>query len=308
MSMSEKKKCSYAESVKKRIVNTVPHEYLNGTFNGKTYLHVCKEQKYNFIDNRFPKYGNIKGCLSCDEIDYHKGINNLNSSQAMCINYFKKFFEKKEYELLLLDTFRDMGLNIPKGILIKHAQFEYRPNPAENTNFDFYIVLSNDRHISIEVKYTENDFGKTQKNAEPKHKYIDKWNNQYRALLDKCVYFDEISVCDNNHKCMASGTLVGNCLHRNNCTFYQFYQNYQIYRNIAYAEQNDDIVVFLTPEENSGLDAEREFINSFAQQHNTKNIVNLYWESLINRTIINATEEDCRQYFMKFKDKYFPHG
>ena len=93
------------------MVNTVPQEHLGGIFNGRKYNHICKEQKYNFIDHCFPTYGNIKGCLNYDKIDYHRGITHLNSSQAMCINYFKKFFETEKYESLLAEILLMHGID-----------------------------------------------------------------------------------------------------------------------------------------------------------------------------------------------------
>jgi len=304
--LKSQEKSSYAEKVKERIVHTVPELYLNGTYKGRRYKHLCKEQKYNFIDYQFPEYCALKGNLSRDKINYHIGIKNLNSSQAMCINFFKKFFETDADEHLLLDILRDLNIDIPHELSITSAQFEYVPNPYENTNFDFFMVLSDGRHISFEIKYTENNFGKIGKPAVSQDKYIIKWHKYYRPLLEKCPYFKKQTDCQYQYSCMMNGELDNQCKHNNDCIFFQFFTHYQICRNIAYAENKNDIVIFLTPKENDALENERMFIESFAEEASTKNILNIYWETLINRSILRANSNDLRQYLERFRDKYFP--
>lgn len=87
---------------------------------------------------------------------------------------------------------------------------------------------------------------------------------------------------------------------------YEFYQHYQIHRNIAYAESIIDYVLFLSPRENYHLNNDRAYIDKFAQDHSTSNIKNIYWEDLLDSTLdVVSNNAGALEYFRQFKYKYF---
>ena len=90
-------KKSYEVTVKERMLKKFPSELLGGAYHGRSYPHIFKELKDNFIDGRYPVKKCLKGNLTDSEIKYHYA-EHLNSSQTMCISYFKKFFESEKYE------------------------------------------------------------------------------------------------------------------------------------------------------------------------------------------------------------------
>ena len=272
--MTYSKKNAYAEAVKQRIVQVLPEKDRYGLWYGRSYPHICQDRRDNFIDGT----ETLRGKLSGKKFSFHKGATHLNSSQVLCINFFNKFFDNEQSEGLLLQILRASGLDIADGEHIEDATLEYEPDSKERTNFDFYLQLASDRHISFEVKYTESEFGGISPDRKNPNKYAVKWQDIYLSMVAKSPYLG--GYCDEN----------------------LFYKHYQIHRNIVYAK-NNDIVVFLTPRLNHALDEERRYIDGFC----TPNIRNLYWEDIVSVVLKKtASDPDMYDYFCKFRDKYFP--
>lgn len=245
------------------------------------HYHICKDLRRNFIDGEVPVFCALKGNLFADvKLHYHRWSRCLTSSQVLCISFFKKFFERPEDEAVLLALLRESGLPIPQEAEIANAILEYEPDPAEGTNFDFFLILTDGRHISFEIKYTETEFGGISPSREDPEKYIRKWETIYRSMTMECPYFQ------------AAGGI----------SMEDFYRHYQICRNIAWAGTRADMAVFLTPRENGALDSGRCRIDSFREPH----IRNLYWEELLPQ-LEELLRDDHRlaDYYAAFREKYF---
>ena len=155
---------TFAKKVQKAMGSAIPDWIPRGKWRGVSYGHILTDMRNNFIDGCYPVKCCIKGNLSEGEIKYHQGASHLNSSQVMCINFFKKFFEKEEYEGYLLAVLQCCGISI-EGYKIENAVFEYEPDHEEGTNFDFYLILDDGKRISFECKYTETEFGGISKSS-----------------------------------------------------------------------------------------------------------------------------------------------
>ena len=277
----------FAEKIQKIMVSFLPDWVPRGKYREKEYVHIFLNKSDNFIDGKSPEKCDIKGNLmEGAAIKYHTYASHMNSSQVMCISFFKKFFDNEDYERILLNVLRDCGVEgIGRNDKIIAAAFEYEPerrcnfNEREGTNLDFYMELSSDRKISIEVKYTESEFGSPSDKID-KNKYKNKWNSIYKKMVKDSPFLceSEIKECDD------------------------FCRNYQINRNIAYAGKND-YVLFLTPKANdeAKIKTGREYIEKF---HNAQ-IKNIYWEELMEKTkkAVNSFPE-LKEYYAKFCGKY----
>ena len=107
---------TFAKKVQKAMGSAIPDWIPRGKWRGVSYGHILTDMRNNFIDGCYPVKCCIKGNLSEGEIKYHQGASHLNSSQVMCINFFKKFFEKEEYEgylLAVLCKLRSNGMPVP---------------------------------------------------------------------------------------------------------------------------------------------------------------------------------------------------
>lgn len=294
---------SYEAIVKERMTKKFSETLLGGKFKDRPYPHIFKELKDNFIDGNYPIKKCIKGSLIDEEIKYHYA-EHLNSSQTMCITYFKKFFEKDEYESLLATILMKHGIDTVDGHKFTDAVFEYIPCTTEGTNFDFYLKLDNGKQITWEIKFTEKDFGGT-KGGGANDKYIVKYENVYIPMLRKCVYYDAPDIDCDDYRCLNTGLLTEDCCVSDKCSIHEFYKYYQIRRNILYARTEGDYVLFLTPRENMALDDGRAYIEHYAKKWETDYIRNIYWEDLLETTLsVVSCVPELYDYYTKFKEKY----
>lgn len=307
-------KGEFANDIKDRMALAANPSHVGELWHGRAYGHICKELRYNFIDGDVPLYCNLKQPIG-SKIHYHQGAAHLNSSQVMCISFFKKFFEAPEREGLLLKilnepiTSNSTKDTILAGTTITAAYFEYEPDHAERTNFDFYLELSSGAHISIEVKFTESDFGKISPCRNDSQKYARKWSNTYVSLLKECACAqDKLLTCKNCEQtvmCAKGGILNDSCVRSEDCFIHEFYDHYQIWRNIAYATSPKDIVLFLTPRANDALEVERSYIDEIGSQFDGPIIQNIFWEDLILIALNNTRfDPELHNYFLRFKEKY----
>jgi len=270
-------KKSFSKRIQEIMGERAPKELTGGTWHGVAYPHIYLDKKYNFIDEKYPVLCDIKGDLfSGKEIKYHDGAAHLNSSQVVCIGFFKKFFEKEEWEQILVKALVNLGVPLSSN-QIKCATFEYEPDSAERTNFDFYMVMADGSKISMEIKYTEPEFGGISPDNKDPDKYSRKWISIYQDMVEKSPFL--------------------------NCTEDEFYKHYQVNRNICYAG-NNDIVLFLTPRANDaiGLADGREYIDSYSESY--PNIRNIYWEDLVAEIMKLVSDTVLADYYCKFKEKY----
>ena len=266
---------TFAKKVQKAMGSAIPDWIPRGKWRGVSYGHILTDMRNNFIDGCYPVKCCIKGNLSEGEIKYHQGASHLNSSQVMCINFFKKFFEREEYEGYLLAVLQCCGVSI-EGYKIENAVFEYEPDHEEGTNFDFYLILEDGKRISFECKYTETEFGSISSDKRDPDKYNRKWDHIYKNLIANSTFL----FTDKK----------------------EFYRHYQINRNIVYADSRD-YVLFLTPRANDakGICDGRAYIDNMENQH----IRNIYWEDIIQITLLTVAEcEPLEDYYFKFKSKY----
>jgi len=152
----------------------------------KTYKHILPAYKseYNIIECYRKEFWNSNYGEQMKK-NKHQLFNHLNSSQAMCINFFYPLIEEKALDIIL------NILGIP-GIVqygIDSVCFEKKSEPEMNsssklyrvTNFDFYMKLSSETKLYFEIKYTETEFGRAKHDKE----HIDKFNDIYSKLLAK---------------------------------------------------------------------------------------------------------------------------
>lgn len=273
-------KLTFAKRIKKLMGERTPQELTGGAWQGKgSYPHILKDVDDNFIDKKKLEKCDVKGELfgTDKDIKYHHGAAHLNSSQVMCINFFKKFFEKEQWEDILINLLKACGVQLT-GKSIKEAVFEYEPCRAEKTNFDFYMVLDNGSHVSMEIKYTEAEFGKVVLNQDNLAKYSDKWTNIYLPMVTKSPYLQ--------------------------CNMNDFYKNYQVNRNVCYAGKND-CVLFLTPRANDAAELVegRKYIDSLNRIN--PGIRNIYWEDVVGKLMpLIKNDSELSEYYQEFKKKY----
>jgi hypothetical protein len=137
--------------------------------------------------------------------------------------------------------------------------------------------MSNGQRLSFEIKYTEVEFGGISNDKNDPDKYHRKWNEIYKKRVSDSPFLD--------------------------CSENDFYQNYQINRNIVIA-RTDDQVIFLTPRANNarGIVRGREYIEK--KHEKFSGIMNIYWEDIYKTVISRVNEDVLKKYYIKFGEKY----
>lgn len=241
------------------------------TPNEQKYLHILP-QKYKML--------NVLPTAKMPEIEEHRFIHHLNSSQMMCINFFQPLFNDSEGESILLNLLSQaMGISCPVPEKIDYRKFEYRPCEKERTSFDLYIKLSGDIEIYFEIKYTENCFGKTGSTKDNSNKYTDKWVDIYSAHNKNSLYLQNIKQDD-------------------------FYRDYQIWRNISYVRNENNYAVFVIPHQNENLITELSRTVGFHGEKKFNNVKIVYWSDLTSSALELSRNTKYHQHFKLFNDKY----
>lgn len=210
------------------------------------------------------------------ESQLHQYFHHLNSSQAMCINFFYPLVFEKKLEYILSNFI------IPGKINYKSVRFEMISEVdsgfGRSTNFDFYFQLENGENIYFETKYTESDFGKA--NFDTEHQI--KFEKLYKPLLAKN------DVISNKYKDIDL-----------------FLENYQIIRNLIHINEKST-VVFIYPDNNFEIRKKiKEICEEIIDEDWLSHFIPITWEELIQGILIFSETPELSEYYEKlFANKY----
>jgi hypothetical protein len=241
---------------------------------GKSYEHILPKEKERL--NIIEKYrAAFFDSDYSQQIKLHQYFHHMNSSQAMCINFFYPLIREKSLDALI----NHLGFNGKIDYDPEFISFEKISEverSVRRTNFDFYIKLNTGTILYFEIKYTESEFGKTSQDTEHSAKFYD----NVETLLQNNPAIKEV------YKSEAI-----------------FLDNYQVMRNLIHID-NTSYVVFIYPIDNKGIrlgaeNARKRFIEDEWKDH----LILLNWEDLIGQLKNILTSPELVDYF----DKDFTH-
>tara|TARA_R110001583_G_C5530341_1_gene398460 strand:+ start:66 stop:875 length:810 start_codon:yes stop_codon:yes gene_type:complete len=240
--------------------------------NKKPYSHILPE--INKFDNLLEPYKTeLENYISNFKIKPHSDFHHLNSSQAMCLNFFFPLFKENKLELVTeFLGFKNEKVNY-ESVRFEKDGLEFELGSRKPTSFDFFFNTVSNKKFYFEIKYTEDKFGNGSLN-------IDNFNKYYSKSL---------KTIKTNFKNAVS-----------------FYENYQILRNIIHIDDNS-FVIFVYPKENENIrkgteKVKKEFLNP--KYHN--NFYNVHWVNLYNSIIRKNDNGTLKKYFNEFEKKYLP--
>jgi len=272
-------------------------EYKNSMFSGSengewvrkgkttplNYAFIQDEREMNFISqykvpftqSKFWKEekDKIKGE---DKIKPHIYMHHMNSSQAMCINFFYPLLIENQLDIILAflkieNEEVDYESACFEKLSEKDGTRKRRP-----TNFDFYFKTMSGKEFFFEIKYTEYEFAKVKEDEEHREKF----NNVYSQLL---------TPIRKEYQLMSA-----------------FLANYQLMRNLIHIDENA-YVVFLYPAENKKvrLDAEKAK-NKIVEEEYQSHVHPIEWEPLHAYITPKAANIPLlKDQMEEFKLKYF---
>ncbi|MGK7376364.1 PGN_0703 family putative restriction endonuclease [Planococcus sp. 1R117A] len=242
----------------------------------KKYYHIlpASQRDLNFLSNY---RADIQKYINDKRVKLHQYFHHLNSSQAVCFNFFYPLIAENQLPLLLKALQLD-------GEEVENWKFEKMMGEGERTNFDFYLKLKSGREVLFEIKYTENGFGKVTNHI----KYEEQYQNVYQKML--------------------AGKIRPEIEERA-----ALKKNYQLLRNIAYIEpEGNRLLVVICPEHNKKLHKEYNLvIDHIVEPRLHKNIQMITWELLLEQ-INNQLLSDQKipgklvDHYREFEEKYFP--
>lgn len=245
----------------------------NGTWRKNNYSHIFPANNYNL--NFLSSYRNdIDKYVIQNNIPKHSCIHHLNSSQAMCLNYFfSMYYENKLESITNLLGQNNLIVDYYSVEFEKKAPIPHKMNPP--TKFDFYFKTTSGKHFYFEIKYTESHFGK---------KYLTP--NNLNIFQNYIPYVNLLS----------SGfqKLKG------------FYDHYQIARNLINIS-NDVYVVFVYPDNNYGIkNAAQHAKNIMLKRKYRNNLILITWENLVQNISKISFTQKLINHFNDFEIKYMP--
>jgi len=239
--------------------------------NKKYYSHILPEN--NKFDNLLPIYRTeFRDYIENHAIKLHSDFHHLNSSQAMCFNFFFPLYHERKLEVLT--DFLEL-----KNEIVNYDSVRFEKNGLESkfgrrpTSFDFYFETTTCKKLHFEIKYTEGGFGIANIN-------LDKFDNVYSKFLKPI-----------------------------NSTFHssqQFFANYQILRNLVHIDDNS-YVAFVYPKDNKDVckgaaKVKSDFLIPSFHSH----YFSATWENLFDIVSNSIVDNKLKTHFVDFKDKYLP--
>ena len=237
--------------------------------NKKPYSHILPEGIK--FDNLLPTYrSDLINYLTSEKVKLHEDFHHLNSSQAMCFNFFYPLYQDRKLELLTdflglineiikYDTvcFEKLGLETKFG--------------RRATNFDFYFETETGKKIHFEIKYTESEFAKAENNSA---KFEEVYSNFLRPI----------------NSSYHSST--------------KFFGNYQILRNLIHIDENS-FVTFVFPTENLGIKRGAESVKTdLLQNAFHQHFFSATWERLFDHIFKSTTDAKLAKQLTDFQEKY----
>jgi hypothetical protein len=214
--------------------------HVDGKYKGIPYGHILPDLREMWAQNFLPSIREslsryVRQKVQQKHIELHTYFHHLNSSQAMCLNFFYPLLETKKLEIILpllsgrfndemIDYDSDNSVRFEKDgqendWLCKNNANIIRDDP---TSFDFYFRTKSGKKFFFEIKYTESGFGKEKSDDE----HIEKFNKVYKKHLSH--------IKDEYH------------------TANRFLDHYQIMRNLVHID-DESFVVFIYPSQNKGI-------------------------------------------------------
>lgn len=240
-------------------------DYSQGKHRSNTYSHIFDSQVKNLIlEKGYDK--DLEDWMNSLEDELRDDFSYMTSSQAFAVNFFTPLIVEGELDLLD-DSF--------KGFNLEDISFEkvLEPND-EKTQFDFYACDKEKiNSFSVEVKYSENEFGYAFEDAS----HLDKFSRIYRDYMVELTCVDESD--------------------------WQFFEYYQVWRNLIYTIINKgQHICFLFPAFRKDL---KQVLDSIILK--CKEEYRPYFHIIIADDIVNkiiAGNSNMKQYYETFKQKY----
>ena len=239
--------------------------------NKRPYPHILPEDA--MFENLLPAYKDLFIAYldkNKQQIKLHPEFHHLNSSQAMCFNFFFPLYHEQALEFITdFLGFGNVTVDYNTVCFEKdglEAKFGRRP-----TSFDFFFETTSGKKLYFEIKYTEGEFGKAVINP-------DKFDTVYSNFLQP----------------------INPSFH----TSQSFFENYQILRNLIHIDDSS-YVIFVYPKDNDVVSKDADRVKSdFLTSNYHDHFFAVTWDKLFDHVLTSATNTNIKRQLADFKKKY----
>ncbi|NMD72754.1 hypothetical protein HHO41_21235 [Bacillus sp. DNRA2] len=212
-----------------------------------------------------------------ENITFHKYFHHLNSSQAVCINFFYPLIKEQQLDKLLkILSIKDI-VNYNSDDIVFEKKSMLEKENERKTNFDFFMKLGSGVKLHFEIKYSETEFGKQKEDPE----HIRKFEKTYFPILKDHPAIKE------DYKNLEV-----------------FLRNYQAMRNLLHIAE-DSYVIFLYPNENIKIREEALAARKEILENGWKDkFILLTWEDLVHQLSVLLKSKELINYYKEFNRKY----
>jgi len=240
--------------------------------NKKPYSHILPESSK--FDNLLEPYRiELENYISNHKIKPHTDFHHLNSSQAMCLNFFFPLFKENKLELVTEFLGFKNEKVIYESVCFEKDGLEIKFGSRRPTSFDFYFKTISNKEFHFEIKYTEGEFGNAKLD-------IDKFNKYYSKSLK--------SINTDFQKAES------------------FFKSYQILRNLIHIDDNS-FVIFIYPNENINIKKSADKVKTeFLVPKFHNNFFNVHWRNIFKNIAEKNDKENLIKQFVEFEKKYLP--
>lgn len=269
---------NFIEAVKNHLSDYKKQElgvYENGILkrHDRPYPHILPPELWEF--NLLEHYREeILTYIKENNLQLHHDFHHLNSSQAVCLNFFYPIVAEQQTELLLqlLELHHET---------VEEWAFDKTLFSKEGTKFDFYLKLQSGKQIFFAGKYLEQAFGRV--------KSIGKYRRKYEEF----------------HKERLQGKI------RSNLDEYEAFINYyRLLRKISYIDvHKDDVFIMIYPKNNKNIlkQFQHLFAHVFVPELQGK-IRLLTWEAIVDELNQHLLAKNAPlrllHHYSQFADKY----
>lgn len=223
--------------------------------------------------NLMPPYRDLFFASEHGSLKRHQYFHHLNSSQALCINLFYPLIREDELSPLIGCIGADIAL--PAQVIFESpSEIEVA---QRRTAFDFHIRSQQGKDLFVEVKYTEDGFGRADADAE----HLDKFRVTYAPLLAKSAFLAP------------------------HCSDPEFFlANYQVLRNLVHITPCSQ-VLFLFPRANLKVAEQAAHAReTFLTDRGRERMLIVFLEDLVPQLISSFRGTRLEGYYEAFRGKY----
>ena len=210
------------------------------------------------------------------KISFHQYFHHLNSSQALCINFFYPLIAENKIDLFL----KFLGIDSPAGIDALFEKESDLEQAKRRTSFDFYAQLVDSSNIFVEVKYTEDGFARAKHDEEHRKKF----RETYLPLV-----------------AAKSAFLMPECQDES-----VFLDHYQILRNLVHISDTDYVVLFF-PSANTKVAEEAAYArDQLLTDEGRTRLRIVFLDEIVGFLEGECANNALKGYYQEFRSKYLP--